>query len=72
MGVEYRAVMPVGAVRGTTDARGVARNVGVTDFNAAEVVSEEIGQDTEPREVREVLLLDGLQDIAAVEQSRAV
>ena len=48
--------------------------MGVTDLDAAEVlvVSEEIGQDTEPREVREVLLLDGLQDIAAVEQSRAV
>ena len=72
MRVEYCAVM--GAVHCTSDARGVACqcNVGVTDFDAAEVVSEEIGQDTEPREVREVLLLDGLQDIAAVEQSRAV
>ena len=72
MRVEYCAVMPVGAVSCTSEARGVACNVGVTDFDAAEVVSEEIGQDTEPREVREVLLLDGLQDIAAVEQSRAV
>ena len=62
----------MGAVHCTSEARGVTCNVSVTDFDAAEVVSEEIGQDTEPREVREVLLLDGLQDIAAVEQSRAV
>ena len=50
----------MGAVRGTTQARRVARDVGVPDFNTAVVVGEECRQDAEPRQVHIELSLDGL------------